>query len=68
MRDVLTDKHPPSQPAHPDFIIEDDQPEVHPVLFEWIDASVIRSAALRTTGAAGPSGLDPLCEKTLYIL
>ena len=31
---------------------------MHPVLFESIDASMIRSAALRTTGTAGPSGLD----------
>lgn len=58
MRDVLIDKHPPSQPAHPDFIVEDDRPEVHPVLFELIDASVIRSVALRTTGTAEPSVLD----------
>ena len=55
VRDVLIDKHPCGQPAHPESLIEDDPPDVHPVLFESIDASVIRSAALRTTGAAGPS-------------
>ena len=32
--------------------------EVHPVIFESIDAGVIRSAALHTTGSAGPSGID----------
>ena len=58
VKDVLINKHPSRQPAHPDYLIEDDPPEVHPVLFESIDASMIRSAALRTTGAAGPSGLD----------
>ena len=30
----------------------------HPIIFESLDASVVRSAALRVTGAAGPSGLD----------
>ena len=35
-------------------------PDVHPVLFESLDADVIRSAELHTSGAAGPSGLDAL--------
>ena len=60
VRDILVDKHPPGQPAHPDSIICDDPPEVHPVLFESIDSALIRSVALRTSGAAGPSGLDAL--------
>ena len=30
----------------------------HPVIFEALDGSVIRAAALRTSGSAGPSGLD----------
>ena len=58
VRDVLIDKHPFGQHAHSDSPIEDDPPEIHPVLFKFIDASVIRLAALRTTGAAGPSGLS----------
>ena len=58
VKDVLIDKHPSGQPAHPESLIEDDPPEMHPVLFESIDASMIRSAVLRTTGAAEPSGLD----------
>ena len=32
--------------------------QTHPVLFDRIDAAEIHSAALRTFGAAGPSGLD----------
>ena len=58
VRNVLIDKHPSGQPAHPDSVIEGVPPEVHPVLFESIDASMITSAALRMTGAAGPSCLD----------
>ena len=60
VREVLTAKHPPSQPAHPDTIINDDPKEVHPVLFESLDATAIKSAALHTSGAAGPSGIDAL--------
>ena len=65
VRDVLIDKHPSGQPAHSDCIIDEDPPEVHHVLFKSIDASVIRSAALRTTGAAGPSCLDAANWKRL---
>ena len=60
VRNILIDKHPPGQPAHPDTIINVNPPDVHPVLFESLDAAMIRSAALRTNGAAGPSGLDAL--------
>jgi len=65
VRDVLIEKNPPGQPAHADAIISDDPAEVHPVLFESIDASLIRSAALRTSGTAGPSGLDAACWRRL---
>ena len=58
VRDVLINKHPSGQHAHPESLIENDPPDIHPVLFESINASVIKSAALRTTGVAGPSGLD----------
>ena len=58
VRDVLMDKHPSGQPTHPDPITKGDPPVVHSVLFESIAASMIRSAALRTTGAAGLSCLD----------
>ena len=60
VRDILLEKHPPCQPVHHDTIINDDPPDVHPVLFESLDVAVIRSAALHTSGAAGPSGLDAL--------
>lgn len=57
VREVLIDTHPSGQPAHPVALTEDHPPEVHPVSFKLIDVSMIRLAALRTTGAAGPSGL-----------
>ena len=63
--DVLIDQQPPSQPAHPDSLIEADPPEVHPVLVESIIASMTRSVALRTTSATGPSGLHVVSWRRL---
>lgn len=68
IRDVLISEHPPHQTIHPDSTVtNDDPPEVHPELFESIDAPMKRSAALRTTAAAGPSELDAPCWKRLYL-
>ena len=56
----LLKKHPPSQPAHPGALkplLEKDT-NFHAVIFESLDGTVIRSAALRFQGSAGPSGLD----------
>ncbi len=66
MKDILESKHPPAQPSHPGSIIHSDvPPPVHPIVFEALDATAIRSAALRTNGAAGPSGLDAHCWRRL---
>ena len=61
VRDVLKDKHPLGQPVFPDVFIDSDPPEIQPVLFDQIDASLRRSIALRMTSSAGPSGLDAAC-------
>ena len=50
----------PGQPEHPDTIISDDLLDVQPVLFESLDATMIRSAVLYTGGVGGPSGLDAI--------
>ncbi|ETX01015.1 MAG: hypothetical protein ETSY2_37945 [Candidatus Entotheonella gemina] len=65
--DVLKSKHPAAEHAPADALlsISQDPPIVHPVIFDQIDASSIRSAALLTTGAAGPSGLDAHCWRRL---
>ena len=58
-RDALNAKHPPAQPLHPECLLPlADTPAVHPVVFDALDASVVRAAALRTMGAAEPSGID----------
>ena len=59
MREVLEDKHLEASPAHPDILLDDmDNDSYHPAIFENITGESIRTAALHTQGAAGPSGLD----------
>ena len=58
--EALRSKHPAGQPASADSLLPTggESDDVHPVIFDRINASLIRAAALRTTGAAGPSGID----------
>ena len=67
VRDVLKSKHPPAQPLHLNCLLPNwgNPPVSHPVVFNALDGCVIRSAALRTTGAAGPSGMDARCWRRL---
>ena len=60
VREILKKKHPPGKPIVPSAIIPPEVPvkEHHPVIFEDLNGSLIRSIALRTSGAAGPSGMD----------
>ncbi len=58
VRDALNSKHPQGQQAHAKCILPSAPQDVHPVVFDFIDANAFRSAALRTTGSAGPSGVD----------
>ena len=65
--DILKSKHPSPQPATPEAVLPNSSktPQLHPVVFDQIDAKSIRSAALRTEGAAGPSGIDEHCWRRL---
>ena len=66
VRELLIEKHPPCRPAIKEILIPTEAPpQVHPIIFEAIDVSAIRSASLRTQGAAGPSGLDAHCWRRL---
>ena len=58
VRDMLNSKHPQGQHAHAECIISSAPQDIHPIVFDSIDDNVIRSAAMRTTGSAGPSGVD----------
>jgi len=65
--DILKSKHPP--PSHVlgvDFDLETTSSQgLHPILFDQIDGSLIRSTVQKMDGAAGPSGLDTSCWKRL---
>ncbi len=58
--DVLREKHPSARNVSLEALVTttEDPPDIHPVFFERLTGPVIRSAALRTQGAAGPSGVD----------
>ena len=57
--EILQEKHPEGRPPNPAALSQGNAvPEFHPVVFEGIDASLIRSMALKAKGSAGPSGLD----------
>ena len=61
VKDILKDKHPQAAPISEDALVDDNyvsSPLFHPVLFHKLTAASIRSAALRTEGSAGPSGID----------
>lgn len=40
VRDVLKSKHPVCQPVQSDSVIQGEPPEIHPVIFDSIDAQV----------------------------
>ena len=65
--DSLKSKHPPAQPTISNALPpESPEPtQIHPVIFDSIDASTIQSSALATKGSAGPSGLDTHCWRRL---
>ena len=65
--EALKSKHPPAQPRVDDAVssLGSDPPAVHPIIYEGIDAHLIRRAALHTTGAGGPLGTDAHCWRRL---
>lgn len=54
-------KHPKKRALVPTTLVGDPSVSVplpHPIVFDQLDAECIRHAILKTSGAAGPSGLD----------
>ena len=68
VKEALKDKHPTAHTAPPEALIQGEPPDINPVIFYAIDASAIRSCALCTKGAAGPSGLDPVPGEDYVLL
>ena len=62
VRNILHKKHPAGRPVTVSTLLpEDGAPQpTHPIVFESLTGHLIRATALRTEGAAGPSGIDAL--------
>ena len=61
VKDILAEKHPPGHTANAECLLESDDvnaPCYDPVLFDQLTGDVIKWAALRTKGTAGPSSVD----------
>ena len=58
--DILKQRHPEGKPVTQSAIAFSNpvMNEPHPVIFEEITVTLVRSVALRTEGAASPSGID----------
>ena len=54
----LKAKHPEGVEADESVLLTGDVPFVDPVMFENLNENTIAKAALKTRGAAGPSGQD----------
>ena len=70
VREILKEKHPSGQPADPESLVLDDAHPVHDIVFDCIDAFLIRAAALKTD-IWGSRALWYRClwvEETLYLL
>ena len=65
VHEALLDKHPLGKPPDPSTLLGSPPSTVNPILFDGLNADAIRSASLRTTGAAGPSGLDAIAWRRL---
>ena len=68
--DILCSKHPNANPARLEALIigNADTLPVHPVVYNQITVSSIRSVKLHFKGAAGPSGPDVHCRRRLCTL
>ena len=56
--EILDEKHPPGKPASANSLLPGSPMPMNPILFENLNAEVIRKAALKTKGAASLSDLD----------
>ena len=66
IKEHLLEKHPArAEPISAAIQATSPEQEPHQVIFNAIDGALIRSITLRTTGSAGPSGLDSAAWRRL---
>ena len=60
VRDILSEKHPYGRDPPPHVLLDctTKKPCHDPVIFQCLTSEVIKRAAIKTHGAAGPSGVD----------
>ena len=63
----LKELHPDATPASAEIMMSGELPYFDPVVFTNIDEASIAKAALRTRGAAGPSGMDALGWRRILV-
>ena len=63
----LKQKHPASSELNEQVLLRREKPSVHPVVFEDIDESMVKEAALETKGCFAPSGLDTVEWKKILV-
>ena len=54
----LHEKHPVGEPKHEEMLLNGPVAEVHPVVFDDLNADLVRKIATKMKGAAGPSCFD----------
>ena len=55
---MLKQKHPEGKKSHHEALLTDIPDNVHHVKFDSINADLVKKAAAKTQGGAGPSGMD----------
>ena len=55
----LQQKHPKSEPAYGETLINGDPSVIHPIIFDDISEELVTKMAIRTKYGSSPSGLDP---------
>jgi len=63
----LKRKHPSATKADKSILVDTPSTQINPIIYEKITGDVIKQVALKTKGAAGPSGLDAEAWRRILI-
>ena len=66
VKDLLLEKHPAAQTPPPEILLDGEASPVHPVRYDSLSASLLKSIALHSHGSAGPSGLNSTCWRRMF--
>ena len=69
VKKILEDKHPPGEEASSEILLPNNNPDIQNIIFEEINADIVKTAARNLHGSGGPTLLDSdgwkhiLCSK-----